>query len=90
MNGFGSDGGFGSLAAAKRGGWLVRIRNLGPKDWVHYGAYVSHPKHGSEFLSDRHDNWSRSDASNAALARINEMMPNVADQPRPHGKGQPQ
>ena len=86
----GSDGGFGSLAEAKRAGWLIRIRNIGPADWIHYGAYITHPTHGSDFLSDRNNNWMRADASRAALARINEMTPNSEHEQRGQKTGDSQ
>lgn len=75
VNSYFSGAGFSSLAAAKRAGWLILIRNIGPADWIHYGAYITHPKHGSAFLSDRKAMWMRKDASEAALARINDLTP---------------
>lgn len=69
--------GFGSLAAAKKAGWRVSIRNIGPPDWWHFGAWIAHPDHGNDYLQSRKDDWMREDAKRAALERINEMMQNT-------------
>ena len=71
-----STGGFASLYAAKKAGWYVSIRNAGPSDWVHYSAYVQHPKYGDAFMVDDDANWMRKDAQAQALARINRMVAN--------------
>ena len=66
---------FASLGEAKKAGWIVRTRNAGPSDYVHYSAFIYHDGLGiSEYLVSEDGDWERTDAKRHALEWINARM----------------
>lgn len=66
---------FKTLGEAKNAGWIVRTRNAGPPDYVHYSATIfraDDPRSLCEYLVSRDATWDRVDAKMAALDWINE------------------
>lgn len=73
---------FATLTEAKKAGWIVRTRNEGPSDWVHYSAtiYRADDPNFCEFLVSRDAMWERTDAKRHALEWINDHVANVQAQ----------
>lgn len=66
---------FASLGEAKKAGWIVRTRNAGPSDYVHYAAFIYHEGLGiSEYLVSENGDWERTAAKRRALEWINNHM----------------